>query len=544
MRPLSVIALITTVVASAHADAPFASTDFEGALAAAARDGKDVLLYFSEPGNGQCLIYADATWSDAGVREWIDEHAIALELDLPSEPAIAAKYGVDKAPAVLLLDSSGGLKARIIGFRMPGPLLAALNEASSETATHPDAAGQADPYLAKVRQGESLERQGRADEAMTMYLACIDADDDTPGLLAARRAAVAALGRLARTHPPAMATLKDRRDAVHRRIVAKEGRSSDAALFLALTQTLREIGTPPSDGASEALRRARILADSGKQAGALAAYQRILEGDEATPDSALGQKLLAIEDLGKLGRDHPPAMAVLRARRDRIRDRLLGGEASRIEPAVFVAIGEQLDDLRDCIEVCRRLKRSDPEGILTRLLRDTTARALVAVGRYAEAADLIDAVAAIRVARAQLEKDLAGATPPGKSAESVHHFLRRQFVEHTVPLYEMLVGAGRADRADVAAADILEAANDAETSAALAAAGLRTMKPVDANVEQARRALTLGDPGDVERIELLVLILQTLDRNDEAQAVVENHIERVEGAESKRALRRLVDLTP
>jgi tetratricopeptide (TPR) repeat protein len=286
------------------------------------------------------------------------------------------------------------------------------------------------------------------------------------------------------------------------------------------------------------------MAKAGRAADALGAFLRVLDADETRPETALGQKRLVIADIGSLGRDHPPAMAELRARRDRIGQRLLEGEANRTEPGLLVAMNDQLGETEESLELCRRLGESDPDGVLTRLLRERTAYSLVAVGRYDDAAGLIDALEAIKVARTQLDEDLAQPIPVGQSPDTMHRFRREKFVESAAPLYELLVGAGRTGQAGEAAGIILAVANDADTHALLASAGLRTMKPTDAHVEQARRALELAPPGDAEKIELLAMILQTLHRSDEARQVVASHIDRVSDPEAKRSLQRLVELTP
>lgn len=533
------MAFAPLIALSGSMDAPFVDLDFDAARAIAARDGKDVLVFFSEPDNGQCKIYVDATWGDGRVRTWLDGHAVAIELELSAHQDLAKQLGVVAAPTVMLLDASGVVKARVAGFRMPTSLIRSLDSALAGPATQ----SKPSPLMPMIKEGESFQKQGRYVEAMERYLACMNAEEETPGVLAARTEAVKAMGRLALVHPPALRALKDRRDEVHRRIIAREAKPSDAAVFLALTLALRTIAAP-TDGASSDVLRARALAEAGQRADALSAFLRILDADDERPGAALGPKLLVIADIGSLGRDHPPALAALRVRGDRIRQRLLGLEAKRTDPALLVAISDQLGEVDECLDLCRRLDESDQGGIVTRLLRERTAHSLVAVGRYDDAAGLIDALAAIRVARAQHEKDLTQAVPSGQSPDTVHRFLRKKFLNGAVPLYELLIGARRTTQADEAAGVILGVSGDVDTHAALAAAGLRTMRPVDANIEQARRALELAPSGDVEKIELLVLILQTMQRSDEAKQVVARHIDRVSDSEAKRSLMRLVALTP
>ena len=539
MSVLIRMAFASLIVVSGSIDAPFVELDFDAARKVAAREGKDVLIYFSEPDNGQCKIYVDATWGDDGVRSWLSGHAVAIELALSAHPDLAKRLGAETAPTVLLLDASGAVKVRIAGFRMPTSLIRSLDRASAAPATP----SKPSPSMPLVKEGESLEKQGRYAEAMERYLACMNAEEEAPGVLAAKTEAVKAMGRLASVHPPALRALKNRREDVHRRIIAREAKPSDAALFLALMRALRSVGAP-ADGASGDMLRARALANAGRAADALSAFLRILDADDEQPAAAAGQKLLVIADIGSLGRHHPPALAALRVRGDRIRQRLLEGEASRTDPGLLIAISDQLGDIDKCLELCRRLAESDPDGILTRLLRERTAHSLVAVARYDDAAGMIDALAAIKVARAHHEKDLAQPLPAGQSPDTVLRFLREKFIKDAVPLYELLIGARRTSEADEAAAVILGASGDADTHAALAAAGLRTMKPVDANVEQARRALELAPSGDAEKIELLVLILQTMQRSDEAKQVVASHIDSVSNPEAKRSLERLVELTP
>ena len=61
MSVLIRMAFAPLIVVSGLIDAPFVERDFDAARKVAAREGKDVLIYFSEPDNGQCKIYVDAT---------------------------------------------------------------------------------------------------------------------------------------------------------------------------------------------------------------------------------------------------------------------------------------------------------------------------------------------------------------------------------------------------------------------------------------------------------------------------------------------------
>ena len=87
--------------------------------------------------------------------------------------------------------------------------------------------------------------------------------------------------------------------------------------------------------------------------------------------------------------------------------------------------------------------------------------------------------------------------------------------------YQVLIGAGHLDEATVVAGRLTEALDDADSYNALAWAGYLTGSPVQANLDQARRAFEMTGGENIAMVDTLARVLATLGHRDEAISVAE-----------------------
>lgn len=88
-------------------------SDVSSAIREAVATDKPLLLYFYSRDCEACTAM-DETFRDARLRMLNDELVFA-RVDLPAEAALAARYGIAEAPAVIILDSRGERLARLEG---------------------------------------------------------------------------------------------------------------------------------------------------------------------------------------------------------------------------------------------------------------------------------------------------------------------------------------------------------------------------------------------------------------------------------------------
>lgn len=84
-------------------------TDFEAALAESAKTGKPILLDFTASWCPPCIVMKKEVWPAPEVGQAVNEQSIPLllDVDLPQNKALAARYGVSAIPTIILVDAKG-----------------------------------------------------------------------------------------------------------------------------------------------------------------------------------------------------------------------------------------------------------------------------------------------------------------------------------------------------------------------------------------------------------------------------------------------------
>lgn len=251
----------------AGAQVSFQKLDFAGALAAAEKDKKIVLIDFFTTWSEPCKRLDVVTWRDKSVRVWLGEKAVAVKIDAEQAPLLARRYKVRDYPTILLLNSDGQEITRLTGLVGPEPFLAAAGDALAQgdpyrVAREAYAANPSDPTN-RMNLGLAHFLAGRHAEALEQYLWCYDqglAKDE--GFAGVRETFLLDdLERLSRVYPPAASALTERAHRFAAQIHEGTARDRDVQDYLTLCTRLSAPG--------EMLELFDRLAEKGESAAAL-----------------------------------------------------------------------------------------------------------------------------------------------------------------------------------------------------------------------------------------------------------------------------------
>ena len=95
---------------------PFLDLGFEAALEQAKKTEKLLLVDFTASWCAPCKKMDRDTWSDPGVRAWLAEHALAIQVDVDREKDLAKRFGIEAMPTVVAF-RGGAEFDRIRGYR-------------------------------------------------------------------------------------------------------------------------------------------------------------------------------------------------------------------------------------------------------------------------------------------------------------------------------------------------------------------------------------------------------------------------------------------
>ena len=126
-------------------------------VAAAARDGKRVMLYFGQPGCPYCRQLMEVNFRQRPIAERMQKEFVSIELSIfgdrdltwtdghdTTEKKLAAALKVQYTPTLVFLDEKGGVAHRVNGYYPPARFLAALDQAWGRTPSPTMRDGSAD----------------------------------------------------------------------------------------------------------------------------------------------------------------------------------------------------------------------------------------------------------------------------------------------------------------------------------------------------------------------------------------------------------------
>lgn len=103
----------------------FDHSDFAGVIARAKKEGKPVFIDCYTSWCGPCRALSTNVFTDAEVAKYFNSTFVSAKYDMEvgEGPELAKKYGISAYPTMLVLDSDGNLKDRIVGYKTPQQLI-------------------------------------------------------------------------------------------------------------------------------------------------------------------------------------------------------------------------------------------------------------------------------------------------------------------------------------------------------------------------------------------------------------------------------------
>lgn len=234
------IGLWGTAQVAMGAEGPFASLSLKEALAQAKKEKKVVFVDFYTTWCGPCKMLDQTTWKDDKVIAFLKEKTVAIKLDAEVDTDSASKYKVTAYPTMVFIKPDGTEIDRMIGYCQPAAFLSESagivsgKDALTRAKEKLEAAGKNNPS-ARMEYAEVLQRLDKKAEALKEYLWCLDEGGKHDPMFAGpyRMFVVANIARLGRSYPAAMETLKERREAARKAVLADDEKAADQVIVLA-----------------------------------------------------------------------------------------------------------------------------------------------------------------------------------------------------------------------------------------------------------------------------------------------------------------------
>jgi thiol:disulfide interchange protein DsbD len=100
----------------------FSTLPYEQAVAQAQSEHMLLLVDATASWCPPCRKMEETTWPDEKIVAWLGGHAIAVQVDVDRQPALAQKLGIQAMPT-LIVSKDGAELARVTGYRSPGDLM-------------------------------------------------------------------------------------------------------------------------------------------------------------------------------------------------------------------------------------------------------------------------------------------------------------------------------------------------------------------------------------------------------------------------------------
>ncbi|MCB9898898.1 MAG: thioredoxin family protein [Planctomycetes bacterium] len=118
MLMFSILVMSVLHVAALPGDPPdvFRSLGHDEARSAAAEEGRLLIVDFTASWCGPCHRMDQTTWVDEGVVTWIDQHALAVQVDVDEQEDLQSAYEIQAMPTIVVLRDGEELD-RVVGYR-------------------------------------------------------------------------------------------------------------------------------------------------------------------------------------------------------------------------------------------------------------------------------------------------------------------------------------------------------------------------------------------------------------------------------------------
>jgi thioredoxin-like negative regulator of GroEL len=151
----------------------FSPDRYADALARSRESGRLLVVDATASWCQPCKVMDRATWADASVVAWVEENAVAVQIDVDEEKEVARALGIRSMPTVIAF--RGGVEVdRVVGLKNPGDLLSWLRgvQRGETNLDHVRRAAESNPedMLARCSLARTLASSRRFEEATEEYV--------------------------------------------------------------------------------------------------------------------------------------------------------------------------------------------------------------------------------------------------------------------------------------------------------------------------------------------------------------------------------------
>ncbi len=224
---LSPMLLVMLVAASTPPDV-FSDQSFAQAKAASVKQGKLLIVDATAVWCQPCKLMDKTTWIDSKVVSWIDQQALAIQVDVDKESKVAKALRIEAMPTVIVF-KDGEEYDRVVGYRDAKQLLQWLTDLGQgrraidsirEAAGDRNKPGADVDIQARLELARALVSNNELDEAAEEFAWLWDNMlIHQPSMVGVRLSfMVSDMRRLAESHPPAAAVFTKLRDGYQSKI--------------------------------------------------------------------------------------------------------------------------------------------------------------------------------------------------------------------------------------------------------------------------------------------------------------------------------------
>jgi thioredoxin-like negative regulator of GroEL len=223
----------------------FNESTYSAGLEKAKATGRPLMIDFFTTWCGPCRRLDETTWANKEVKAFLAERTIPIKIDAEKESALAEQFSVEAFPTVVFVSQDGKEIDRFVGYLSPTDFLSEARDILSgkDLVTRVEEKLAVDPDNPDLRRqyATALANADRPEEALREFLWCLDRGvDENPEFTSQMGDVAKALVNLGKTHPPALAALRQRRDQLAEVIAAGQGTRRQTNRYLIFNRALDE----------------------------------------------------------------------------------------------------------------------------------------------------------------------------------------------------------------------------------------------------------------------------------------------------------------
>lgn len=110
----------------------FVPMSYDNALEVAEAEQRILILDFMADWCGPCQYMDETTWRDHKVLRWVNDHGLAVQIDIDEYSGLAQNFGIKAVPTIVFLEGDGVELFRHEGYLSADEIVAALDAARDD----------------------------------------------------------------------------------------------------------------------------------------------------------------------------------------------------------------------------------------------------------------------------------------------------------------------------------------------------------------------------------------------------------------------------